>query len=75
MRITYDSEVDAMYIELRKLEPGQGENREVSSGFVVDFGPDGTPAGIEILDASLVLGEDPQRVIVELAPRRPIAVA
>ncbi len=74
MRITYDAEVDAMYIELRKMNPGQAENREVSPGFIVDYGPDGTPAGIEILDASLVLGEDPQRVIVELAPRRSLAV-
>jgi uncharacterized protein YuzE len=75
MRITYDAEVDAMYIELRKLEPGQADNREVSPGFIVDFGPDGAPAGVEILDASLVLGESPQRVVVELAPSRPLTAA
>ena len=68
MRVTYDPEVDAMYIELRPLRPGEAENRDLGHGVVADFAPDGCLAGIEILDASVLLGEDPEKITVELAP-------
>ena len=68
MKVTYDPEVDAMYIELRPLGPGEAENRDLGHGVVADFAPDGRLAGIEILDASIVLGDDPERIILELAP-------
>ncbi len=68
MRIRYDAEVDALYIELRALEPGTAECRELTPDVIADYGPDGRLAGLEILDVSQVLGEDAQRVIVELAP-------
>jgi len=70
MKITYDAEVDALYIQLRQLEPGQAENRDLGDGIVADFAPDGRIAGIEILDASIILGADKEQVIVELAPAR-----
>ncbi len=74
MRISYDAEVDALYIQLRDLEPGQAENRELAGGIVADFGPDGLLAGLEILDASRVLGPDKEKVILELGPvRRQVA--
>jgi uncharacterized protein YuzE len=68
MKISYDAEVDALYIQLRELKPGQAENRDLGHGVVADFGPDGLLAGIEILDASHILGKERDRVVVELEP-------
>ena len=67
MRIEYDPEVDALYIQFRAAAPGTVENRQVSEDVVADYGPDGKLVGLEILDASIVLGEDAGRVIVEVA--------
>ena len=68
MRITYDSEADALYIELRSLAPGTAECRELSDELTADYGPDGRLAGIEILDASVVLGSELQRLVLEVSP-------
>ncbi|MEG3979011.1 DUF2283 domain-containing protein [Microcoleus sp. herbarium8] len=65
MRILYDREVDALYIELLPLAPGTAENRELSEDIIADYSPDGQLAGLEILDASLVLGEQLKEIIVE----------
>jgi len=48
MRITYDSEVDALYI--RFLETTV-TTEHVAEGIAVDYDADGRIAGIEILDA------------------------
>jgi len=48
MRITYDSEVDALYI--RFIETTVTSNH-VAEGIVVDYDAEGRIAGIEILDA------------------------
>ena len=53
MRITYDSEVDALYI--RFIETTVTTNH-VAEGIVVDYADDGRIAGIEILDAAKRLG-------------------
>jgi uncharacterized protein YuzE len=68
MKIRYDAEVDALYIELRPLLPGTAECRELTPDITADYGPDGKIAGLEILDASLVLGDDPHKVVLELSP-------
>jgi len=68
MRIRYDAQVDALYIELRPLEPGMAEARELTPDITADYGPDGQLAGLEILDASRVFGADVHKVVVELAP-------
>ena len=68
MRIRYDAQVDALYIELRPLMPGTAECRELTEDITADYGPDGKLAGLEILDASQVLGEDANKVVLELAP-------
>lgn len=68
MKIQYDAEVDALYIELKSLEPGTAENRELSEDIIANYGPDGKLAGLEILNASAVVGETLQKVIVELGP-------
>lgn len=48
MRITYDSEVDALYI--RFIEATVTTNH-VAEGIAVDYDSEGKIAGIEILDA------------------------
>ena len=70
MRIEYDSEVDALYIQFRPTAPGTAQNRQVSEDVIADYGPDGKLVGLEILDASVVLGEEAGRVVVEVAGRR-----
>ena len=57
MRITYDAEVDALYIEFRPLESGTAENRGFSEDVIANYGPDGKLSGLEILNAGIVLGE------------------
>jgi len=53
LRITYDAEVDAMYIYFQG-KPGQQVDRteQIGQGIAVDMGPGGEVFGIEILDAS-----------------------
>jgi YD repeat-containing protein len=48
MRITYDSEVDALYIRFIKATV---TTEHVAEGIAVDYDADGRLAGIEILDA------------------------
>lgn len=68
MKIHYDTEVDALYIEFKKLEPGTAENRELSDDVIVNYGPDGNLAGLEILNASNVVGDALKKIIVEVSP-------
>jgi len=68
MRIYYDAEVDALYLEFRPLEPGTAEARPISDDIIADYGPDGRLAGLEILDASQVLGQVEGRIVFEIAP-------
>ncbi len=50
MRITYDTEADALYIQ---LDEGKfKENREVMPGIVLDIGENHKLLGIEVLEAS-----------------------
>jgi uncharacterized protein YuzE len=71
MKISYDPKADALYIELRSLAPGSVENRRLSDDIILDYGPDGNVAGIEVLDASVVMGESLDRLTFEVpAPRR-----
>jgi len=60
MRITYDPGVDILYIRLR--EGHIEESDEVTPGMIVDYGEDGKAMGIEILDASQLLGSKEMRV-------------
>lgn len=68
MKIQYDAEVDALYIEFHPLETGTAENRELSEDVLANYGPDGKLAGLEILNASTVLGEKLNKVVLELSP-------
>lgn len=69
MKITYDREVDALYIRFRDTTV---TTEHAADGIALDYDSDGKLAGIEILDASKTLS-DPvafkQVVVEELAPR------
>jgi uncharacterized protein YuzE len=68
MKLYYDAQVDALYIELRPLAPGTAEARVLSEDVIANYGPDGKLAGLEVLDASLLLGEELQRLVLEISP-------
>ncbi len=55
MRITYDEEVDAMYIQLVEREQ-ECRTVRLTDEVALDFGEDEALVGIEILDAKKVLG-------------------
>jgi len=50
MKITYDPEVDALYIELRHVPAS--DSTDIEEGVTVDMDSEGHIIGIEILDAS-----------------------
>ena len=56
MLITYDSEVDVLYIELRPV-PAE-DSTEVEEGVTALLDQDGHIIGLEILDASERLGKE-----------------
>ena len=64
MKITYEAEVDALYI--RFLETTV-TTQHVAEGIAVDYAADGRIAGIEILDASKRCGDPDvfRRVVLE----------
>jgi len=64
MKITYDREVDALYIRFKETTV---TTKHLAEGIAADYDADGHLAGIEILDAVKRLG-DPQifkQVILE----------
>ena len=64
MKITYDKEVDALYIRFKETNV---TTKHLAEGIAADYDSDGRLAGIEILDAVKRLG-DPQvfkQVIME----------
>ena len=72
MRVTYDPDVDALYI---RLLDGQFEvtTSRLTDDVAVDFAPDGEVVGIEVLDASRrVFAGNEQAITLEnlrLAPQ------
>lgn len=54
MRISYDSEVDALYIRFRETTV---TTKELGEGIAVDVDAEGRLAGIEVLDAVARLGD------------------
>lgn len=54
MRITYDPDVDALYIRFIETTV---TTEHVAEGIAVDYAPDGRIAGIEILDARKRCGD------------------
>ena len=64
MRITYDAEVDALYI---RFEEAQVTTKQVAEGIAVDYDARGKLAGLEILDAVKRFGDQAtlRKVILE----------
>jgi uncharacterized protein YuzE len=64
MRISYDSEVDALYIRFIETTV---TTKHVAEGIAVDYAADGRIAGIEVLDARKRIGDEQilRRVILE----------
>lgn len=60
MKIEYDSEVDALYIELRDVYGDR--NIDIEEGVSVDLDADGHIVGLEIPDASERLKESLSRL-------------
>jgi len=56
-RLIYDDQLDALYIALRPAARGSVTTHAVSESMRVDYGADGLVAGIEVLEASSVMGE------------------
>lgn len=54
MKITYDREVDALYIRLKETTV---TTKHLGEGIAADYDADGHLAGIEILDAKKRLGD------------------
>ncbi len=54
MTITYDKEVDALYIRFKETTV---TSKELGDGIAVDYDAEGRLAGIEILDATKRLGD------------------
>ncbi|RKZ87446.1 MAG: DUF2283 domain-containing protein [Candidatus Parabeggiatoa sp. nov. 1] len=58
MKRYYDSQVDALYLELRTLQPGTATARDLTENVTANYAPDGKIAGIEILEVSSIADED-----------------
>ncbi len=67
MKIHYDPQADALYIELRDAKIKESD--EVAEGFIVDYDSAGKPVAIEILDASEVLGGREMKVELAVAEK------
>ena len=62
MKLSYDSEADALYIRLIKGEQ-ECHTLRLNEDVALNIGPGEALVGIEILDASQVLGDGPLPVI------------
>ena len=72
MKISYDSEVDALYI---RLIEGKHDCRTVrlNEKIALNIGPNETLVGIEILDAKQVLGQGTlPPLVLENVPLAPV---
>ncbi len=71
MKITYDPEVDALYIRFRETTI---TTKHLAEGIAADYDADGHLAGIEILDATKHLGDKDifrQVILEDVAMGRP----
>ncbi len=70
MKISYDQEADAIYIELRDVKPA--DSRDIEEGVTVDLDADGHVVGIEILDAQERIGAGSLDSVVVEVLREPL---
>ena len=63
MRISYDDEIDALYIRLIE-EPQECRTMRLNDAIALNIGPGETLIGIEILDAKQVVGQGQPPLII-----------
>ena len=63
MKITYDHEVDVLYIRFKETTV---TTKHLAEGIAADYDADGRLAGIEILDAIKRLGDQTIRAAMDL---------
>ena len=68
MKIYYDAEVDALDLQFRTLEPGTAQACPLSEQIIADYDSEGRWVGLEVLDASELLGEERGRLLLEIMP-------
>ena len=67
MKIEYDPEADALYIQIREAHPD--DNIDIEEGVTVDVGEHGHIVGVEVLDASKRLSpSDLASITIEKLP-------
>ena len=72
MRIEYDAEADALYVQFKEVRPD--DNVDVEEGVTVDLDEEGHIVGLEILDAAERLGlESLRNVSIENMPLEGVA--
>jgi len=52
MKMLYDKQVDALYIQFRQITDGSAITKDLSDSVSINYDNEGKIAGIEILDAS-----------------------
>lgn len=57
MKIEYDPESDLLYISFMKKASKSAETVTIRPGVLADFDKEGTLIGIEVIDASEVMGK------------------
>jgi uncharacterized protein YuzE len=69
MKITYDAEVDAVYIQLIDGQP-QSRTLRLTEEIALNIGADEVLVGIEVLDARAILGhgQTPKLIVENLTP-------
>jgi uncharacterized protein YuzE len=70
MKIEYDSEADALYIQLRKAKPDHVVDIPGVKWVSVDVDKDGRPTGIEMLFASGYIDGDLKQYDPDLKPAK-----
>ena len=72
MRIEYDSDVDALYVQFKDVTPD--DNIDLEEGVTVDLDDEGHIVGLEILDAAERFGlESLLNVSIENMPLEEVA--
>ena len=67
MRIEYDSEVDAFYVQFKDVRPD--DNVDLEEGVTIDLDEEGHLVGLEILDATDRIGlESLMNISIEYMP-------
>ncbi len=67
MKIEYDPEADALYIQVREVEVA--DNVDIEDGVTVDLDADNHIVGLEILDASKRLSpSDLSNIVIQKLP-------